>query len=303
MKKQEDKKMINKLTKQDTDDLIINLMMKHHITLKDVDNCAKKHWSKIKEMMGIFDHKTYKDQQLTLNLLTLLTQEQSNKFVDFYSREYNLSLKTDLSIEDVKLLLTACLYNPTFFSYSLRLCERIKSRLDVKADVLPCAEAAVRKKNKSKFEIKTDIPNTKNEDIKAEYKIFKSHNQIDFVFPKPIEEKSVATPADDGYEEFFKKTITYKEHSGTLVFWGDKYNRVYLEFCFDKCIKKVPFELELCFTTTHDQKQHTIRAYKPRKDMDGNITAISSEDEYRDIDYSGGIDANYKVSLKLLPNE
>lgn len=121
--------MSNTITKQYADELLCNLLLEHRIIHDDVNSCFKQHGDEIKGMMSIFEHKTNKDRQLSLTLFNLLTPEQGEEVITYYSKEYNLSVKPDVSRDDVKLLLTACLKNKAFFSYALRVCERIKSRL------------------------------------------------------------------------------------------------------------------------------------------------------------------------------
>ena len=270
------KLMTNAILTQEEGELLNDIMLENNIHLKDVYTCAEQHWDEIQGMMNIFyNKKEIRNQRLILTLLGLIAQEQSDKVIAFYSEVYDISIKPDFSKEDIKLILTACVYNHAFFLFALNLCERIESKLE---------DEAV-------------IPNTIIVREENGYII------IEITFFRLIEGyKASAAPADDDFKEFFSEPIIYKDIKGTLHFKGDTEKRVYLEFVFDKYYKKIPFELKLCFTTTRDHKEHVIviPADKPLSDKETNFTAIRSGKPTRDIDYSGGIEPNYKISLKLL---
>jgi len=284
--------MIKTILSQYASELLYNLMLKNHITDNLLKNYAKLHMGEIMDMMDIFEHESERDRRLALTLFSLLGQDQGKEVVGFYSREYNLSDNLDFDREDVLLLLTACKMNPAFFSYALSVCEDIKSELASAND----KKFSEEENAQMEYQIVEMEPSIEEEKTQVKYKI------IELTFFFPIEEPNAAAPADDDYKEFFSKSITYKDFNGTLHFMGDTDKRVYLEFVFDKYQKKIPFELELCFTTTRDHKEHVIviPSYNPLRDEETNFTAIRS-DEARDIDYSGGIEPNYKISLKLLP--
>jgi hypothetical protein len=259
--------MTNTITKQDRDELLNALMLENHITFDDVYNCAEQNMSGIKEMMSIFDHKNDRDRRLSMELIGLLSQSQGDRVITFYSGEYYPSvniknLYKNFSKDDVKLLITACMYNPAFFSYALRLCERIKSTFDVRQN--------------------TQIP-----------PLYRK------VKPEPIY-KLAATGTIDDFIEFFTEFIDYKSASGTLRFMGNDQQEVYIEYIFDRFQDEIPFKLEFYFKTAHDNKEHPIIIPAEERyqveNHDGKIVAIRSDIE-SDIDYSKGI-ANWEINLR-----
>jgi len=116
----------------------------------------------------------------------------------------------------------------------------------------------------------------------------------------PIHRQAAA--GEGKFIEFYKQSFNHKGISGTLCFWGNDQQEVYIEFVFDEFMSIIPFELELDFTTAHDHKKHAsiaIPADDKRiiKDREKNITIIKSE-IISGVDYSEGIEANYTVRLK-----
>jgi hypothetical protein len=244
-------------------------------------------------MENIFSSQGKREKKLAVELLSLLAKDKGRYIIDYYRKNYNMSIKSKFSREDIILLLTTCWFKRAFYSHALGISMDIVSEL-----------AGEEK-----------IPDTEDENKQKRFRNNKKNfKYVDIIFNDRImkEEKNAATPADNdddtGWEEIFTKSITYKDISGTLALIGDQQKRVYLEFSFDKCkekITEVPFELEFCFKTVNGpkDKDYILIANNPRESMAGNITAISSDissEEQGDIDCSGGIEANSKVNLKIL---
>jgi len=243
--------MSNAVIKQEMDELLNELMLENHITLKDAYDCAEHHMNEIEGMMVIFDHKNDNDQRLALELIGILSQAQRDKIVDFYKNEFNLSCKPAFNKENVKLLLTACLYNTVFFSFALSICEDIKERIDSKKTVrLPV-------------------------------------HRIKLSLSSPVLRDAAA---GEGFDEYFHEQQTYNGFSGILYFMGNDQKQVYIEFKFDKPLDSVPFdEIEYSFKTSHDHKEHFIVANRLLGTIDTGFMGIRSGIE-NNINYSDGIE-------------
>jgi hypothetical protein len=140
------------------------------------------------------------------------------------------------------------------------------------------------------------------EEKPEEYEVTTVSNYYVFTFFMPIHRQAAA--GEGNFTEFYKRPFTHKGISGTLHFWGNDQQEVYVEFAFDEFMSIIPFELELCFTTSHDHKKHAsiaIPAGENRiiKDREKNITILKS-DIISGVDYSEGIESNYTVQLKEL---
>jgi hypothetical protein len=126
------------------------------------------------------------------------------------------------------------------------------------------------------------------------------YRTITLKYPKPMQAPNAAASTDDGFMVFLSEPITQNDISGTLYFMGNEYSQVYLEFVFDKCQKTIPCEFEFNFTTTNDHNEHiiTISSDNPVGDPETGIKAIRS-DLANNINYSGGLEANYTINLKI----
>lgn len=121
-----------KVKHQNADDLLDYLLTQNHVSIRDVYYCAQQREDEIINIMNIFDLETEREQRLALTILGLLAGEQwGGEVTDFYCRDYAITknYKDNVTMEDVKLLLTACLYHPIFFSFTMRLCKDIKTDL------------------------------------------------------------------------------------------------------------------------------------------------------------------------------
>jgi hypothetical protein len=261
-------------------------MKENGIFIKSMYECMANNKKDINNMDKIFDSDDELSIRKRLVLLKLISRNRANENMKYYINAKNISAESfETDMETFKaLIVTSLMFNLDFYVSACNWCGLI--------------QAEVRK-----IKAKVIIPATKKENTQRRYKIVRIKP---FAIPK--EKKNAATPKNEEevYKYFFKNTITYKEISGTLIFFGDKYKRVYLEFIFDECtekFKKIPFELKICFNTVHEPKKHTIDISDNNlsEDIERYITSMSSG-IYEDIDYSGGIEGECNVSLKPLTN-
>ena len=121
--------------------------------------------------------------------------------------------------------------------------------------------------------------------------------------PRRMEKIAADGAADAGFTEFESIPITHDENSGTLRFMENNQKETYLEFIFDRFHSIIPFELEICFTTTSEQKEHTIvipaDVKHSKKDREKNQTKIFSDIVFG-VDYSKGIEAGCRITPKIL---
>ena len=253
--------MANNVNKLNKDRLLINLMLTNHITLSDAYHCAEQQMDRINNMMDIFEHDNDEDKQrLVLELLGLLAQDKRSEVISYYSKEYDFDVKPDSNAEDVKLLLSACIYNPSFFSFALSICEFVRSKLSA---AKPIAEGV------------NVIPFRKP--------IFQDHLPV----------FNAASP--EGFKIFIEKPMDIDNNiSGTFYFMGNTYKQVILEFVFNEAQEKIPFELEFCFTAKDGGEEKRIIINLPKPGENSMIIGIRSDLE-KNIDFAGGL--NYTIYL------
>lgn len=301
--------MTDLISKQEVNKLLNDILIENRITYKEVYDCAKWRRKEIMNMMSIFDRKNDRDIRLSLEILCLLAQTQGDKVLDLYGNEYGFTsivedLHKNIPKEDKILLLTACMYNPLFQSFTVGFCEDIKLLLDVKKDVPDTEDITQRE-----YEVEEITQKEYENGIVT---------IIIFTFNRPIKliEHDDATPAsDDGngvFENILIKEIKYSNPTytieGTLFLKGKggKEKRAYLEFVINDRKKidkeRIPFELKFCFKPTHDSPKEII-ADNPRKDKTGKIIIAINSGIINNIDFSGGIEAKSKLHLRLLPKQ
>jgi len=260
-------------THKEADDLLDDLMIENHITIKDVYNCAEQHEDEIKNMVNIFDLENDHDRLLVLTILRLLAGEHGKAVTDLYCRDYaikNENYRENCAKEDIKLLLTACLYNRAFFSFAMRLYGDIEARLGRIAEkerIAPPEELMV-------------------------------INTVLFVKKWIIPYKRDIDAAPRGYVTFLKEEhMECNGICGTLELRKNKYNQVQCLFTFDedKYQKKIPFVLEVQFTTKSDSKKHTITLNRFDK---GNVITYIFSDIESGIDLSKGIEGDFTIMAK-----
>ena len=267
---------------QHLDAVLYDFLFKYRITHRDVDLCKLLHMGEISNTMNIPDHKTLVDQQLFAKLLGLLAGDQCERVMDFYSMEHNFLVDKNISREDEVLLFTACLEYPAFFSFALSVCEDIE--LELHKPVMREGEAK---------------PYT-IEKIKVNGKSCPS-----YTFGMPVH-KRAADGEDKDLTIFLEQTITYKDSSGiekdlgTLKIKTNNQNKARFEFSYKKFWYRIPYELELRFTTKNDKKECTIDILADPKFCDQNreenIT-IMKTDYISDIDFAKGFLEGWKIIL------
>jgi len=282
--------MTKKITNQYAEELLYNLLYKNHITNTDISCCVGVHKYEIEKMSSIFDCKNDREKILTSEITSLLAQEQGKEVIDDYSKEFNMNINIDFPREDVLLLLTACLYNPVFYSVARGICEDVKSRLEVKTEI-PKTKLELVKRNMDNEHYPTKFVrnNTENATVAV--------TASEIVRNNP-ERPAAAATASDKFKDFLQDDyVKYGNIGGKLYFKGNR-QKQYLEFVFDKYHKTIPFYLEIVFVTKNDKDKTPIII--PIENVisgeEGDRQAIRSETKNW-LDYSGGIE-KYTVRQK-----
>ena len=257
--------MADTIAAQNADKFLDELMLENHITVNDVYTCFERHKNEIWGMTNIFKHKDADAQRLSLESLGLMGQDQGNKVMEFYCREYGWSQPKftcgNFPRGDVVLLLTACFYNPAFFSFALSVSEDIKSRLTV------------------------GVP-----------KVIIGSRNNKRTFIKKSEHSVILETADSPrWEKVFDEKAIYCDNiGGNFEFMGRAGKEAQIRFIFDEPQATIPFELEICFTTICDQKEHRLLADIPDVTRKG-ITFIKSSPA--SIDHDNRIESYEIYSL------
>jgi hypothetical protein len=114
------------------DEFIDQLLLEHHISLRNVYDFAEEHIRDLEQAESIFDLKNERDEKLCLTLFRLMTGEYAKAVSESFCNRYNIdgSSLDDIFFEQNKLfLIAAFIYNPAFFAMSWNLCGIIRSEL------------------------------------------------------------------------------------------------------------------------------------------------------------------------------
>jgi len=251
------------------------------IPLAAVQNYNREHKSEIEHIGDIFNLKGENKEKVAA-LLYMFSSGEKDDAVQKYIEQTGLNTAecnpADLLERYKVLLITALIYNRDFYAMAMN------SRGFIGAGL---GAGAVKEEK--------IIPFKNNE-----YEVAEASGCYVFTFFMPIHRQAAA--GEGNFTEFFRRSFNHKGIGGTLCFWGNDQQEVYIEFVFDEFMSIIPFELELDFTTTHDRKKHASIAIPADtkhiiKDREKNITILKS-DIISGVDYSEGIEANYTVRLK-----
>jgi len=266
-------------TYQEADDLLYDLLIENHITIKDVYNCMEQHEDEIMNMMKIFNLLDDRDRLLSLTILYLLAREQGKEVTNLYCRDYaikNVNYRESCTKEDIKLLLTACLDNPIFFSFAMRLYKDIKAKLEWEAEA------------KKEAEDEQDV------EVEAEDEaVMERFAAVIIIFYQ-----GARAAATEDLDTFLEEHMEFNGVWGTLVLKKDNDNWVQYEFVFDEdnYQEKMPFVLEVQFTTKSGSKKPPIILNRCREE---NVITHIYSDLISGIDYLSE-EGNFTIIAKEL---
>jgi len=256
---------------------INTLLKKHGISLETVVACVKEHLAELEQMKDIYTLRNSYDAELLLTLPQLLisSEETALQIIRYFKNEEieNVFLATaEPDLEKYKvLLLSAFVYNPSFFSMAWNWCAYIQEK--------------VRKgQAKPKLEL---VKSEKNINHADGSRIWKLNKRID---------RMVAASA--GNRRFGE--ATHLEDIGEMYqFVEEVENRFYFQFALAITNEQLsgPFVLEVEFTTMKDGRTHTTVI----KGTDKQEQEIWSN-RIEDVDVSNGIEI-HRVEYRPVKNE
>jgi len=249
------------LTPQEMRIRFLNIIMKEHrVSLKSVSDCTMENKDAIDKMDDIFDSDDETAVRKRKALLHIISRDRARKNLDYYCETEKIgkdSVAADVDEYKV-LIITALMFNTLFYVSACNWCGLIQREVNR----IP--------KNLEKGTI--------------------------IRFPEPKHDALAARLPE--FSTFHEIPLVYDDTHGMLYFKGNDQQEVILEFEFkDELPQTAPFGLEVCFTTKHDRKGHTIPI--PAGSHIEGINSIKSETR-NDVYYSDGIEGEYTV--KIIPN-
>jgi len=243
---------------------INTLLEAHEVSLEMIVACAKEHSDELDQMKDIYDLRSNGDVELllTLPLVLISSEEAAVQVIDYFkSEEFENPLfqtaAPNLARHKV-LLLSAFVYNPSFFSMAWNWCAYIqdKVRREQSKQGLSLVKSGGEKR---------EFPFKKRERKVIERKVAASSGNLDFGDSTAIE----------GIGELRQLA---EEIEGQLYF------QFSLSVTNEQLLR--PFVLEIEFSTLKDGKVHTVEI---RDNPDEPEQVIRSEPR-DDIDVSLGIE-------------
>ena len=254
------------MTHTNTPAAFINMLLKKHgVPLETVVACTKEHLGKLEQMKDIYALKNSNDAELLLTLpqLLIVSEETASQIIECFKNEepenpFLAAAQPNLEKYKV-LLLSAFVYNPSFFSMAWNWCAYVQDK--------------VRKgQAKPKLELVKPETNTINPDGRM---IWELNRRID---------RKVAASA--GNRQFGE--ATHLEGIGDLYQFAEEAGEsLYFQFGLSITNEQLsrPFVLEIEFTTVKDGKPHQISI----EDTDEREQSIRSM-PVDDVDASLGIE-------------
>jgi len=273
--------MENRIIEHDDDELLYDLLIENGINLTDIRCCVGLHRYDIERMVNIFESHDKKEKKLALELSSLLAQKKSKYIMDYYRDNYNMSVKTNFSKDDIILLLTTCWCKPAFYSHALRICRAIISEMQ---------------KNESNSSLRVDqrkMTRLPKNTIAAAHSNNRRKNDAAFLYrpPKKKAEMKLSTGGTPDTKPFDKLHIDdiKGKYYGDLICLGNRNNQSFqMLFQFiskktKKAVSKKPFYFEVEIILNSDPSQKTY----PVKLNQGTKSTIYSKIDYN-IDFTEG---------------
>jgi len=212
-------------------EFIDQLLLKYRISLFTVADFAKTHRSEMQQAGKIFDLKTERDEKLCLAVFRLISEEYSAAISECFCAQYKIaSSLDDIFFDQNKLfLISAFIYNSSFFARSWNLCGIIISHLAYQAE------------------------------LRDEPKKPQAGTVIVVFFQQDIEVLS-ASSADEVLQPIWSKDIDQNGIQGKLqILANDNDDAGMLQFCFTfkEYYSEPPYYLSVHYKTNGDNIEHT----------------------------------------------
>jgi hypothetical protein len=213
-------------------EFIDRLLLKYHISLRAVSDFTEGHREDLQQAGNIFDLKEGRDKKLCLAVFRLLSEKHAEDISESFCSRYNIDDTSvdDLFFEQNKLfLLSAFIYNPSFFAMSWNLCGIIQSQLAFQA----------------KPQGATDKPQI------AAGKVIR--------FPRTVVPLA-ASGAEEELQEIWTESIKQENVFGKLRIFAnnkDGAGKVLFRFRFHEYRSEPPFYLLVHYISNGDNSEHT----------------------------------------------
>ena len=248
------------------------LLLRHNVTLHAVYNCAVAQLDDLHNMEHIFDLKTGEDAKLLATIpAVFFSDTEAEPIIAYFRKEekdnkYLAKINPDLEAYKV-LLLSAFVYNPSFFSMAWNWCVYVQE----KARKLQTKPELIWKKSKTKsgFEFKPSRPLI-------------------------IERMAAATAGNHP----FGKAIPIEGVGDLHQYAEEVEGRYHFQFVLSITNEQLsrPFVLEVEFATVKDGKIYHITI---EDDPDEPEQTLRSE-PVEDIDLSGGIEISSPIKFRQI---
>ena len=257
------------------------LLLRHHVTLTAVYDCAVAQLDNLNNMEHIFDLENEKDAKLLVTIPVLLfTNKEAKSIIDYFKneeRENKLlqSAKPDLEKYKV-LLLSAFVYNPSFFSMAWNWCAYIQEKV---------------RKQQGKPNLR--IVKSQTEKTRA---VTGGTNTVDFPVSLRMDRRAAASAGNNSFGK-----ITHLKDIGELKqLVKEEDEHCYFQFSLKITNERLlrPFTLEIDFTTLEDGKEHHTKI-----DDNPNRPRQTIRSEPMDIAASQGIEIRHFKFQSIKHNE
>jgi hypothetical protein len=242
-------------------DFLDTLLLRHHITLKMVYDCAAARYEELKGMERILDLKDEEDVRRFLVLPRILVPDGADTIIAHFREETQkqeskrwVSVVSEPDIEKYAvLLISAFVYNTPFFAMAWKRCDLLKEAAYQKRSVTPIHEIASQPKRARRRE-----------------------SSYQFMY-------KAASAAVPGFRRF---GTPFDFEEGRLEALGAEFDGYYLQFRFTPNAALIRlYIIDVQFTTSEDHVSHVLRL---RNNPDGVFR--SSPKDGKNIDYTQGIE-------------
>jgi hypothetical protein len=211
------------------DEFIDQLLLKYRVSLRRVYKFADEHMKELEQAENIFELKDDNDKKLCLVLFRLMAGKNSLAISKFFCDRYHINDYSidDLFFEEHKLfLISAFIYNPSFFAASWNLCGIIISHLAYEA------------------EAKKETQKPQNGTV------------VIIVFQRFIPAEHRASSAAETLKEIWSEDIDQDGIQGKLLIEANA-GIVKFSFIFKEYRSEPPYNLRVHYKTQSDNVEHT----------------------------------------------
>jgi len=241
------------------------LLLRHKVTITAVYNCAAINFSCLCDMEKIFDLKTAEDIKLLVTIPELFfTKTEAQSIIAYFleeekSSEFLAAAEPDLEKYKI-LLLSAFVYNPSFFSMAWNWCVFIQGK------------------------IRKGQPKPKLELVKNEKNSRRPDGSTIWELDRRIDRKVAASAGNRQFGE----AVPLEGIGELYQFVEEVEGRYYFQFALAVTSEQLsrPFVLEVEFTTMKDGKNHKIKIEDNPDEPEQTIWSSRVED----VDVSRGIE-------------